>query len=92
MFAVHIALTFFSTDLEIKTVGISWKQSLSISISRFVSSTLHDFFFIPRIEMWLSADFGVEPVGLTDSKDWAHLQGFMPLLAGYITLGKDVAV
>jgi hypothetical protein len=42
--------------------------------------------------MWLSADFGVEPVGLTDSKDWAHVQGFMPLLAGYITLRKDVAV
>ena len=50
------------------------------------------FFFIPRIEMCLSADFGAESVGLTDSKDWAHVQGFMPLLAGYITPCKDFAV
>ena len=67
-------------------VGILLEQSLLIS--RFVSSTLHDlFFFIPRIEMCLSADFGAESVGLTDSKDWAHVQGFMPLLAGYTSLG-----
>ena len=72
-------------------VGILLEQSLLIS--RFVSSTLHDlFFFISRIEMCLSADFGVESVGLTDSKDWAHVQRFMPLLAGYITPGKDFAV
>ena len=42
--------------------------------------------------MCLSADFGAESVGLTDSKDWAHVQGFMPLLAGYITPCKDFAV
>jgi hypothetical protein len=29
---------------------------------------------------------------LTGSKDWAHVQGFVPLLAGYISLGKDFAV
>ena len=50
------------------------------------------FFFIPRIEMCLSADFGAESVGLTDSKDWAHVQGFMLLLEGYITPCKDFAV
>ena len=69
------------------TVGISLKQSFFIS--RFVSSTQDQ---IRRIEMCLSADFGVEPVGLTDSKDLAHLQEFIPLLAGYISLRKDVAV
>ena len=74
--------------MEIITVGISLKQSFVIS--RFVSSTLQDQ--IRRIEMCLSADFGVEPVGLTDSKDLAHLQEFIPLLVGYISLRKDVAV
>ncbi len=85
---MYIALTFFSTDTEMNTVGISLKQSFFIS--RFVSSTLQDR--IRRIEMCLSADFGVEPVGLTDSKDLAHLQGFIPLLAGYISLRIYVAV
>ena len=47
--------------MEIITVGISLKQSFFIS--RFVSSTQDQ---IRRIEMCLSADFGVEPVGLTD--------------------------
>ncbi len=59
--------------MELKTVGISLQQS--VFLFRFVSSTLHDLFLlIPRIEMCVSADFGVEPVGLTDSKDWAHVQ------------------
>jgi hypothetical protein len=42
--------------------------------------------------MCVSAGFRVEPVGLTGSKDWAHVQGFVPLLAGFISLGKDFAV
>jgi len=42
-FAFYIALTFFSTDMELKMVGILLEQSLLIS--RFVSSTLHDVFF-----------------------------------------------
>ncbi len=41
-FAVYIALTFFSTDMELKMVGILLEQLL---ISRFVSSTLRDVFF-----------------------------------------------
>ena len=40
----------------------------------------------------MSAGFNVEPVELTGSKDWAQVQGFVPLLAGYISLVKDFAV
>jgi hypothetical protein len=80
-------------QMELKTVGISSQQSLFIF--RFVSLTLHDLFLlILRIDMCVSAGFRVdrEPVGLTGSKDWAQVQRFVPLLAGYISLGKDFAV
>ncbi len=67
-------------QMELKTVEISSQQSLFLF--RFVSLTFHDLFsLILRIDMCVSAGFRVEPVELTDSKDWAQVQGFVPLLA-----------
>jgi hypothetical protein len=69
-------------QMELKTVEISSQQSLFLF--RFVSLPLHDlsrFSLILRIDMCVSAGFRVEPVELTGSKDWAQVQGFMPLLA-----------
>ena len=67
-------------QMELKTVEISSQQSLFLF--RFVSLTFHDLFsLILRIDMCVSAGFRVEPVELTGSKDWAQVQGFMPLLA-----------